>query len=589
MSTALAAPQPIHFVMAEEEAAKAARTSSWDQELDPFSRKLFQQRLRLCCLVAAFPFALFSVASATGYIDLFGRDVVGRAGILLSVSVLMGLVAACIALTIMRTPTATTLRVLEIAMFGAMGLFSGYWQFALLTSNTLMVEPSSEAELRQRGFTDANLPDAFRASQRQAAQQEQFGVLAAALITHFNWFALIVFHGVLVPNTLSRGVGVALAMLMVAFTIDGIAVALHPPTRTNTLMLGTLATAMLLAAAGLSIFGTAKTAALRQEVESAKQAVRELGQYRLRRKLGHGGMGEVYLAEHRFLKRPCAVKRIHPRFLNNPEQVKRFEREVQTTAQLRHPNTVEVYDYGRADDGTFYYVMEYLPGLSLEDMVNKYGPLSADRVVHVLRQVCGALREAHRIGLVHRDIKPSNIIVIPQGSPHDQAKVVDFGLVQSLAEEASSEAKITRDGLIVGTPEYMSPEQAQGLPLDERSDLFSLGTVAYYILTGKEPFHRETAMRTLLAVVNEEPKPIQDFNPYVPTDLAAVVAKCLTKTLEGRFSRAFDLEQALTACGCADRWSEKQAREWWDARTDLDLGTGTDLNSLPVESVAKQP
>ena len=260
------------------------------------------------------------------------------------------------------------------------------------------------------------------------------------------------------------------------------------------------------------MFGTAKTAALREEVQTAKQAVRELGQYRLRRKLGQGGMGEVYLAEHQLLKRPCAIKRIHPKYLDNAEQLKRFEREVQATAQLRHPNTVEIYDYGRADDGTFYYVMEYLPGMSLEEIVSAHGPMTADRVVHIIRQVCGALREAHRLGLVHRDIKPSNVVVLPDGSPHDQAKVVDFGLVQSLAEDADPNAKITRDGLIVGTPEYMSPEQAQGLPLDECSDLFSLGSVAYFLLTGKEAFHRDNAVRTLLAVVNEEPTPIAVAN-----------------------------------------------------------------------------
>ena len=158
----------------------------------------------------------------------------------------------------------------------------------------------------------------------------------------------------------------------------------HPPTGRHAGSLFTLAAVILSAGAGLSVFGTAKTEALRREVESAREQVRQLGQYRLRKKLGQGGMGEVYLAEHQLLKRPCAIKRIHPRYLNNPEQVRRFEREVQSTAQLRHPNTVEIYDYGRAEDGTFYYVMEYLPGMSLEDMVARHG----GNEWHAVRAMC---------------------------------------------------------------------------------------------------------------------------------------------------------------------------------------------------------
>ena len=579
LSSSAALAPPVRFVSARDRGPDSA-------ELDPDARRLFHQRLQLCCLVAMLPFALFFTSSATGYIDLFARSVVGWPGMVLSGAVLAVLIGTFIALSFVAPQPAPTLRVVEIALFGAMGLFSGYWQFALLTANTLRAEGPTEAEIRMRNPGEQAFQDALRTNTDRTNRQEQFSVLAAALITHFNWFALLVFHGVLVPNTLARGLGVALAMLAVALAIDGIAVALHDPTRHHWLVVFTVAIAMLTAGAGLSVFGTAKTAALRQEVESARQQVRELGHYRLRRKLGQGGMGEVYLAEHRLLKRPCAVKRIHPKYLNNPEQIKRFEREVQTTAQLRHPNTVEVYDYGRAEDGSFYYVMEYLPGLSLEEVVSRYGPLAPERVVHVLRQVCGALREAHRIGLVHRDIKPSNILILPEGSPHDQAKVVDFGLVQSLATDADPDAKITRDGLIVGTPEYMSPEQAQGLPLDERSDLFSLGTVAYFLLTGKEAFHRDNPVRTLLAVVNEEPKAMAEFNPFVPADVTAVVAKCMAKPLESRYGRAADLEAALAKCACAHAWTEARAGEWWELRPDADPGTGTDLSSLPVRESA---
>jgi eukaryotic-like serine/threonine-protein kinase len=293
-------------------------------------------------------------------------------------------------------------------------------------------------------------------------------------------------------------------------------------------------------------------------------------------------MGEVYLAEHRLLKRPCALKRIHARYLHNPEQLRRFEREVQATARLRHPNTVEIYDYGIADDGTFFYVMEFLPGMSLEELVGKHGPQSPERVVYLMRQVCGALREAHAAGLVHRDIKPGNIVVFPAGTPHDQVKLVDFGLVHSLAEVEKPNERITRDGLIVGTPEYMSPEQASGGLLDGRSDLFSLGSVAYYLLTGREAFHRDNAMKTLMAVVADTPTPVHELNPFAPDDLTAALARCLHKDPGQRFQSATELEQVLAACGCASGWTEERSNDWWAAHPSASADVGTDLNSLPV-------
>ncbi len=531
-------------------------------KLDQETQALFHQRLRICCLVASLPFFVFFLASLTGLIELFARPVVGLTGVFLSGSVFALLAAVAVTLWRIASVPEVGLRVLEIAVFGAMGVCFAYWSFALLTADILRADPTFDS------------PAAIRL--------EQYTLLAAALIVHFNWFALIVFHGVLVPNSLSRGAGVVAAMILAALTMDVIAVSLHEPTYRNKWILISVALTILPTAAGLAIFGTAKTAELREEIQVAKQAVRELGQYRLRRKLGQGGMGEVYLAEHALLKRPCAVKRIHPKFLHSVEQIKRFEREVQTTARLRHPNTVEIFDYGRAEDGTFYYVMEYLPGMSLEELVNCHGPMPAERAVHLIRQVCGALREAHRMGLIHRDIKPSNIVVLPDGSPHDQVKLVDFGLVQSLAAESDPEAKITRDGLIVGTPEYMSPEQAQGMGLDERSDLFSLGSVFYFLLTGREAFHRENPVKTLLAVVNEEPAQARRIIPFVPDDVAAVLDRCLIKSLGGRFAKAGELESELAACACADKWTAAAAAEWWEKHPRADQ-SGTDLNGVPLK------
>jgi serine/threonine-protein kinase len=190
--------------------------------------------------------------------------------------------------------------------------------------------------------------------------------------------------------------------------------------------------------------------------------------------------------------------------------------------------------------------------------------------------------------LVHRDIKPSNIVVYPSGSPHDQVKLVDFGLVHSLAEVDQPDRKITRDGLIVGTPEYMSPEQASGGILDGRSDLFSLGSVAYYLLTGREAFHRENAMKTLMAVVSDIPKPISEYNPFVPEDLMAVVEKCMTKEVPNRYATVADVEHALAACGCAAGWTEERSQDWWANNPTAQPNTGTDLASMALrEDVEK--
>ncbi len=525
-------------------------------QLDATARELFRQRLRLCCLIAILPFSFLLASGLTNFIELYGSDIIGKTGVGLCAFTIMGLLGVAIWLSRKATPTEATLRVLEIAVFGVMALFFAYWQFAVLTA-----DPA-------RGF--------------EGDRHERTFVLAATVTAHFNWFVLIVFHGVLVPNSAARGLGVAAGMCVGAVGIDIIAALLHEPTARAASAVFAVSITMLAAAAGLSIFGTAKTAALRREVESAREAVRQLGQYRLRRKLGSGGMGEVYLAEHQLLKRPCALKRIHAKYLNNPEQVARFQREVQATAQLRHPNTVEIYDYGVAEDGTFFYVMEYLPGLSLEDLVARYGPQQPARVVYILKQVCGALREAHRHGLVHRDIKPSNILVFAEGSPHDHVKLVDFGLVQSLVWGGGRQEKITREGLIVGTPEYMSPEQASGGELDGRSDIFSLGSVAYFLLTGREAFHRDNPMKTLLAVVTDAPQPIAELNPFVPHDLASVLAQSLAKDLMKRFRTAYDMEIALDACECSAEWTEKRSVEWWQAHPGAAPVTGTDLSSLMI-------
>jgi serine/threonine-protein kinase len=317
-------------------------------------------------------------------------------------------------------------------------------------------------------------------------------------------------------------------------------------------------------AAVASTFGTHLINTLRREAFEAKQ----FGQYRLIKLLGAGAMGQVYLAEHNMLKRPCAIKLIHPDRAGDPHVLARFEREVRMTAQLSHWNTVEIYDYGRTDDGTFFYVMEYLPGLSLEQLLEKCGRVPAERVVSLLRQVCQGLREAHEIGLIHRDIKPGNIFVARRGGQYDVAKLLDFGLVKPVREQDS--ARLSQEGGISGTPLYMSPEQARGLSdLDARSDIYSLGAVGYALLTGRPPFDGTNPMDVLMAHVRDEAARPSRFAPDVPTDLEAVVLRCLAKRPEDRFQDALSLEQALADCESAGGWTQGEAAVWWRENTHV--------------------
>jgi serine/threonine-protein kinase len=294
--------------------------------------------------------------------------------------------------------------------------------------------------------------------------------------------------------------------------------------------------------------------------EAVQQRSGTLAQYRLITLLGVGGMGEVYLAEHRILGRACAVKLLRPERARDAQARARFEREVRATAQLSHYNTVQVFDYGCTPDGTLYYVMEYLPGLSLEQILETEGPQPAARVVHWLRQACRALREAHALGLVHRDIKPANLFAAQRGGSYDVLKVLDFGIVKDLGE--SPTARLTQEGAFSGTPLFMSPEQANGRDVDARSDIYSLGAVAYTLLTGRPPFERGTPMEVLIAHARDEAPPLAAFGD-VPADLERIVLRCLAKRPEDRYQAMDELGNALAQTAAADRWTQGCAARWW--------------------------
>lgn len=289
---------------------------------------------------------------------------------------------------------------------------------------------------------------------------------------------------------------------------------------------------------------------------------RRFGQYRLGRKLGEGGMGEVYLAEHRLLKRPCALKTVRPNRLDDHVSLSRFEREVRSAASLMHPNTIEIYDYGRTADGQFYYVMEYLRGMDLTELVTRFGPMSPARVIYLIRQVCSGLNEAHEQGMIHRDIKPSNIYVACRGGECDVAKVLDFGLVRQVAE--TPDEKLTAERRVSGTPAFMAPEQAMGLAnLDARVDIYALGCVAYYMLTGVPPFVRETRVEIMFAQARDPVVPPSHHRPELHADIEDVVLRCLEKAPADRFQTARALSRALGNCTAAAEWDGEDAERWW--------------------------
>jgi tRNA A-37 threonylcarbamoyl transferase component Bud32 len=315
-----------------------------------------------------------------------------------------------------------------------------------------------------------------------------------------------------------------------------------------------LAIAVMTGVVGVQTIGT-----LRREAFAAKQ----LGQYRLKKRLGSGGMGEVYLAEHQMMKRPCAVKLIRPEKAGDPRMLARFEREVRATAKLSHWNSIDIYDYGRTADGTFYYVMEYLPGHNIGEIVDGYGVIPAGRAVYLLDQVCAALSEAHGIGLVHRDIKPANIFCAYRGGVYDVIKLLDFGLAKPTMEP-TADAQLTMAGTVTGSPLFMSPEQASGDDaIDARSDIYSLGAVMYYMLTGQPPFIADNPLKVMIAHASQEVVPPRNINPEIPAELEEIVLRCLEKDPDHRFQTVAALRSSLRDVVLEDVWSSDLAAKWW--------------------------
>ena len=296
-------------------------------------------------------------------------------------------------------------------------------------------------------------------------------------------------------------------------------------------------------------------ARLRREAIQA----RRLGQYTLGDKIGEGGMGQVYRATHALLRRPAAIKLL-PEGEVSETAMRRFEREVQLTSELTHPNTIAIFDYGHTPEGVFYYVMEYLDGLDLGTLVQQYGRQPPGRVVHILRQVCGALEEAHARGLVHRDVKPANIILCERGNQPDVVKVLDFGLVKDLSGQHG-----TMENVVAGTPAYLSPEAITAPDsVGPASDLYAVGSLGYFLLTGADVFERQNLAGILAAHLLDRPTPPHELlGVPIPEVLEELVLSCLEKDPADRPASAHTLRRALDAIELEQPWSEEDARAWW--------------------------
>jgi serine/threonine protein kinase len=298
-------------------------------------------------------------------------------------------------------------------------------------------------------------------------------------------------------------------------------------------------------------------------------------------------MGTVYKARHALLRRPTAIKILNPKTLSDTA-VARFEREVQLTSGLTHPNTVAIYDFGRTPEGVFYYAMEYLEGVNLDQLVKGHGPLPEARATYVLRQVCASLAEAHAAGLVHRDVKPANVFLTFRGGQYDFVKVLDFGLAKLAGEER--EGNLTSTDIVAGTPLYVSPEAiTQPERLDARADVYGIGAVGYFLLTGTPVFTGSSATDICLQHVRTTPQPpsVRTGQTVSPA-LEAILLRCLAKNPTQRPSDAAELLTLLEACPISGSWTVADAAQWWVARQS-DSSAPTPPNHASDAPAARRP
>lgn len=492
---------------------------------------LLQTRLRTVALI-------FFVAGIVFVI----RDLLDQSSVspVVEIALVAGLGMTAALLWSGRFCTLIQLRVVELAIFGSIAAFLAAQDYHLVYSEVI--------------------------------QGNGGLVLGRSVHALLHYAVLVAAYGIFIPNTWQRAavlIGpMALTPLATGLLLNG----RHPEFLEVASEVGFAARItdpilLLMVSVVIAVYGTHVIHQFRSEAIDT----RDMGLYQLKEKIGAGGMGEVWLAEHRLLSRPAALKLIRPDRLGHGDGekarhlVRRFEREVQATASLRSPHTVELYDFGVTNDGVFYYVMEYLDGLDLDTLVKTHGPIPPDRVSYLLRQVCRSLGDAHHNGLIHRDVKPGNIYVCRMGLEYDFIKVLDFGLVKR--EKAGNELTrdLTLEGVTTGTPAYMAPEMVLGKEqVDARTDLYALGAVAYWLLTGQLVFEQDTAMAMVVDHVKAEPlPPSQRTELEIPEELDRIVLKCLEKDPDKRFQSAMELEAELAASSGPNGWNAKSAERWW--------------------------
>ncbi len=494
----------------------AIRTPQTAQDLE----KLLRRRLIIIALLASLTTAFHALfrRSMPGQWEFFRSTTSGTYMLHYETAFFFAGLVAAVVLWRRRSWSIRALRAFE---FGAIGMFTVYigWTQTIAWSGA-------------RIPTTAN------------GEYDTFLVRQFVDSMAVRWLSFIIGIATLVPETWRRSAAIVGLLALIAMLITTwmtVADPVYSQFRGKTLFLMGY---WITIACTIAVFGSYKLSELRAQMHAALK----LGQYRLKEKLGTGGMGEVYRAEHVMLKQDVAIKLIRPERAGDPGALRRFEREVKATSRLKHWNTVQIFDYGHTDDGTFYYVMEYLPGLTLDQIVKANGPLPPARAIHFLRQMCAALHEAHAIGLIHRDIKPANIIAGERGGVPDVAKLLDFGLVRHTDEHPGA-GGITQDGALLGTPAYMSPEQvdARVIP-DQRTDIYSLGAVGYFLLTGQPPFVRNQAMELMIAHARDPVPPPRSLRADIPHDVEAVIMRCLAKDAAARFASVAELDDALAAC-----------------------------------------
>ncbi|MGQ9564582.1 MAG: serine/threonine protein kinase [Thermogutta sp.] len=470
--------------------------------------------------------------------ETMGRSLLVSHGLLTST-----LLASALGLTLTRQSLSSgILRLLEVAAFGLTALF-----FSVLSWATMETQSGSQGHFSFQGG---------------------------------YWLILIYTYALFIPNSFRRAAIViaAIACLPIALLYAGWL--FHPDISRAMTTDHLVVIPLVFATAGLTaLLGVDTIHQLHRQTFEANR----LGQYHLKKLLGQGGMGEVHLAEHELLKRPCALKLIRPDKLGDPRLIARFEREVRTMARLSHWNTVEIFDYGLSNDGVLYYVMEYLPGLDLGQIVERFGRQPPARVIYILRQVCDALREAHSLGFIHRDIKPGNVFLAQRGGIFDVVKVLDFGLAKPFSHRGDS-LNLTLENAVTGSPLYMSPEQVLGEEnLDPRTDIYSLGALAYYLLTGYPPFSGEKPIKIMLAHIYEPVEPLRNRVPDLPEDLCSVVLRCLEKDRDRRYADVQELDVALKNCGDSAGWDREKAAAWWATYLPVNEDSQAQVSRVPAE------